>query len=63
MKVKNETHLYLSRGLNIQAEAFNTFNRVLCGPPNASINSPAFGVINSQQNNPRTLQLGMRMTF
>ena len=46
-----------------RAEAFNTFNRVQFGAPNAYLNSPAFGVINNQQNGPRTLQLGARMTF
>jgi hypothetical protein len=49
--------------LQFRAEAFNTFNRVQFGNPNSTFNTPAFGVISSQQNNPRTLQLGLRMVF
>jgi hypothetical protein len=51
--------------LNVQlrVEAFNAFNRVQFGVPNTSINSTAFGVISSQQNLPRNLQLGLRLLF
>lgn len=51
--------------VNVQfrAEAFNAFNRVQFGVPNTSINSTAFGVISSQQNLPRNLQLGLRLLF
>lgn len=63
MSLFKDTAIHDTLKLQFRAEAFNTFNRVQFGPPNANINSPAFGVINSQQNNPRTLQLGMRMTF
>jgi hypothetical protein len=49
--------------LQFRAEAFNAFNRVQFGVPNTSINSTAFGVITSQQNNPRNLQLGLRLLF
>jgi hypothetical protein len=49
--------------LQFRAESFNTFNRVQFGVPNVSINSTAFGVISSQQNSPRNLQLGLRLLF
>jgi hypothetical protein len=49
--------------LQFRAESFNTFNRVQFGVPNTSINSTAFGVISSQQNSPRNLQLGLRLLF
>src|SRR5579875_617063 len=49
--------------LQFRAESFNTFNRVQFGMPNTNINSTAFGVINSQQNMPRNLQLGLRLLF
>jgi len=49
--------------LQFRAESFNTFNRVQFGVPNTSINSSAFGVISSQQNSPRNLQLGLRLLF
>jgi len=59
---KNTT---VTERLNIQlrVEAFNAFNRVQFGVPNTSINSTAFGVISSQQNLPRNLQLGLRLLF
>jgi hypothetical protein len=49
--------------VQFRAESFNTFNRVQFGVPNTSINSTAFGVISSQQNSPRNLQLGLRLLF
>jgi len=49
--------------VQLRAEAFNAFNRVQFGVPNTSINSTAFGVISSQQNLPRNLQLGLRLLF
>jgi hypothetical protein len=49
--------------LQFRAEAFNAFNRVQFGNPNTNINSSAFGVISSQQNIPRNIQLGLRLLF
>jgi hypothetical protein len=49
--------------LQFRAEAFNVFNRVQFGNPNTNINSSAFGVISSQQNIPRNIQLGLRLLF
>ena len=49
--------------LQFRAEAFNAFNRVQFGVPNTNINSTAFGVISSQQNSPRNLQLALRLLF
>jgi hypothetical protein len=49
--------------LQFRAESFNAFNRVQFGNPNTSINSSAFGVISSQQNSPRNIQLALRLLF
>lgn len=49
--------------MEFRAEAFNTFNRVQFAPPDTTINDSTFGVINGQQNSPRTLQLGLRLFF
>jgi hypothetical protein len=49
--------------LQFRAEAFNAFNRKQFGNPNTNINSTAFGVISSQQNSPRNLQLALRFLF
>ncbi len=49
--------------MQFRAEAFNAFNRVQFGNPNTNINSSAFGVISSQQNSPRNIQLALRLLF
>lgn len=49
--------------VEFRAEAFNTFNRVQFNPPDTTINDSTFGQVSSQQNNPRTLQLGLRLFF
>ena len=63
MSVFKNTHFGERVQLQFRAEAFNVFNRVQFGVPNTSINSTAFGVISSQQNSPRNLQLGLRLLF
>ncbi len=49
--------------IQFRAEAFNALNRKQFGNPNTNINSTAFGVISSQQNSPRNLQLALRFLF
>ena len=46
-----------------RAEALNATNTVYFGNPTTNINSSSFGVITSQINNPRLLQLGLRFTY
>ena len=46
-----------------RADAFNAFNRTVFGFPNADLSSPGFGTITSQRNNPRTLQVGLKLIF
>lgn len=46
-----------------RAEALNATNTPYFGNPNTTLNSSTFGVITSQINNPRMLQLGTRITF
>jgi trimeric autotransporter adhesin len=46
-----------------RAEALNATNTPYFGNPNTTLNSATFGVITSQINNPRMLQLGTRITF
>ena len=46
-----------------RAEALNTANTVYFGNPTTNINSSSFGVITTQINNPRLLQLGVRFTY
>ncbi len=49
--------------LQIRADAFDALNHPNWGSPNLSPTSSAFGKITSQANLPRTMQLGMRLTF
>jgi hypothetical protein len=50
--------------LEFRAEAFNLFNRVQFGAPSTTINSSTpFGIINSQANAPRELQLALKLYF
>ena len=59
-------------GLNFRAEFFNLFNHPQYGSPIADINfnsppagtvSPFFGSVNSTVNNPRLIQLALKLTF
>lgn len=49
--------------LDFRAEFFNLFNRVQFAPPNTSFGGPTFGVITSQANNPRQIQISLRASF
>jgi hypothetical protein len=49
--------------LQLRAEFFNFTNTPRFGDPNTSFGDPAFGTINSQSNNPRHFQAGIRFLF
>jgi hypothetical protein len=49
--------------LEFRAEFLNAFNTPRFGGPNTSVTSAAFGVINSQANNPRQIQFGMKLLW
>jgi hypothetical protein len=44
-------------------ESFNTFNRVQFGAPGVQNGTAAFGVTTFQQNQPRKLQLAMKLIY
>ena len=49
--------------LQLRVESFNLFNRVQFGYPNTSIGNGSVGVISTQVNDPRLLQLAARINF
>ena len=50
-------------GLNFRAEFFNLFNHPRFGMPINDINEAGFGAVNSTVNNPRLVQLALKLTF
>jgi len=50
-------------GLNFRAEFFNLFNHAQYGMPVNDINASGFGVVNSTVNNPRLIQLALKLSF
>jgi hypothetical protein len=49
--------------LQVRAETINAFNHPKFGNPNTTFESPQFGQITSQLNQPRQVQLGMKLYF
>jgi hypothetical protein len=47
--------------LDVRAEAFNIFNRVIWGAPEQNFNSNNFGLITSQANSPGQMQFGLKL--
>jgi hypothetical protein len=58
-------HLALGERLTMEfrAEAFNAFNTPVFAGPNTNVSSSSFGVISSQANAPRQMQLGLKLLF
>jgi len=50
-------------GLNFRAEFFNLFNHPQFGMPVNDYNAPGFGAVNSTVNNPRLVQLALKLAF
>jgi carboxypeptidase family protein/TonB-dependent receptor-like protein len=50
--------------LQVRGEAFNLFNTPWFGAPNTNVTSPAFGTVApNQANDPRNVQIGVRLSF
>jgi hypothetical protein len=50
-------------GLNFRAEFFNLFNHAQFGTPVNDISASGFGAVNSTVNNPRLVQLALKLSF
>jgi hypothetical protein len=49
--------------LQFRTEFFNLFNRVQFNPPGLALGTTTFGVVSAQVNQPRLVQLALRLTF
>ena len=47
--------------IDLRGEAFNIFNRTIFGTGSTNLNSGSFGVVTSQVNSPRRLQVGLKL--
>jgi hypothetical protein len=47
--------------MDVRAEAFNLFNRVIWGAPNTDFNNTNFGLITTTANSPRQMQFGLKL--
>ncbi len=47
--------------LDVRLEVFNLFNRIVWGAPNTDFSSNNFGLITTQDNNPRRMQIGVKL--
>jgi hypothetical protein len=64
LAVGKRTHLAHTVNAVFTAEIVNVFNSLQYGNGNLNLASPAnFGVITSQANTPRQIQLGVRLEF
>jgi hypothetical protein len=50
-------------GLQFRTEIFNLFNRVRFGYPGTALGTPQFGIVSSQANDPRLIQMALRLLF
>jgi hypothetical protein len=61
ISVAKSVRLSASLSMDVRVEAFNLFNRVAWGAPNTNFSSNTFGVVSTQNNTPRRMQLGLKL--
>ena len=63
LTVMKNTNITEQLHLQFRAEAFNLTNTPVFAPPNASYGASTFGVVSSQANQPRVVQLALKLIF
>ncbi len=63
LSLHKNTNLTERLSLQFRIEAFNLTNTPVFAPPNTTFGSPAFGTVSSQANQPRILQLALKLLF
>jgi hypothetical protein len=61
VSIAKSVKLSSSLSMDLRLEAFNIFNRVIWGTPVTNFSSNTFGVVSSQNNTPRRMQLGLKL--
>jgi hypothetical protein len=61
--VKNIYFITETVKLQLRGEAFNLTNTPVFGPPITTVGNPGFGVIGSQANQPRNLQIALKLVW
>ena len=49
--------------MDLRGESFNTFNRPRFNPGNTNVSDQNFGLVNSTLNEPRRMQVGLKLYF
>jgi len=62
-RVTREVPVHNNISMQFVGEAFNLLNQVVFGSPNMTLSSTQFGVISSQSNIPRDIQLSLKVLF
>ena len=63
LSLQKDFRLFEELRLQFRAEAFNFTNTPVFAPPDSSYGSPTFGVVSSQANQPRVVQLALKLLF
>jgi hypothetical protein len=63
VSIRREFNIREGLRLTLQADSLNVFNFVNFSTPNITTTSTSFGMISSQANTPRVIQLTARISF
>ncbi len=63
LSLQKNTRLAAKMNLQIRVDFFNMDNTPTFAPPNTLYGSPLFGVVSAQQNQPRVIQLGIKLLY